>query len=142
MAEREGTSWGAEGSASNNGIFHDSLLYASRTARRQFHLWQRLWSVKPKDFSQTASPSGNGVVSFSSFSDIIQRASGTGQPPSPGEKRSGKPTLTPPSPPRICKRGKAEEQGAHGDKDIADLDYERPWDQPDGLHADIHDVCI
>ncbi|KAK3282780.1 hypothetical protein CYMTET_9507 [Cymbomonas tetramitiformis] len=91
--------------------------------------------------AEAAPPSGSGAVSFGSFRDIDQRASEKGQPPSPGEKRSGKPTL-PPSPPRISKKGKATEQGAHGDEDIAGLEDENRWDHAEGLDAEILDACI
>ncbi|KAK3262063.1 hypothetical protein CYMTET_29061 [Cymbomonas tetramitiformis] len=97
--------------------------------------------VQPRDFSLAAPPSGrSGAVSdFSSFSDVV-RTSTAGQPPSPGEKRSGKPTSVPPSPPRIGKKGKAAEQpGTPADEDIADLEYDDPWHEADGLATDVHD---
>ncbi|KAK3236447.1 hypothetical protein CYMTET_53415 [Cymbomonas tetramitiformis] len=99
--------------------------------------------VQPTDFSLAAPPSGSGAVSdFSSFSDVV-RTSTAERPPSPGEKRSGKPPSVPPSPPRISKKGKAAEQpGSHEDEDIADLEYEDPWHEADGLDTDVHDSCI
>ncbi|KAK3278926.1 hypothetical protein CYMTET_13169 [Cymbomonas tetramitiformis] len=127
-AERKGAGCGAEQSASSNGIFHDHPLLLTRHCAG---------SVKPRDLGQTAPPSEGGAGC--SFSEAVKRAptatTAHKPAPSPGEKRSGKPASVPPNPPRIYKKGNAAEQGTQEDEDIADLEYEDPWDQADGLDA-------
>ncbi|KAK3242970.1 hypothetical protein CYMTET_47357 [Cymbomonas tetramitiformis] len=98
-------------------------------------------TVKSRDFAQTAAPSCGAAVSDSTFSDIVRRAP-SGTPPSPGEKRSGKPASVPPSPPRTSKKGKAAAQGDLQDEDIADLEYEDPWHEADGLDVEVYDQHV
>ncbi|KAK3273745.1 hypothetical protein CYMTET_18029 [Cymbomonas tetramitiformis] len=81
------------------------------------------------------------AVSDTTFSDIVRRAP-SGTPPSPGEKRSGKPASVPPSPPRTSKKGKAAAQGDAQDEDIADLEYEDPWHEADGLDVEVYDQHV
>ncbi|KAK3274156.1 hypothetical protein CYMTET_17641 [Cymbomonas tetramitiformis] len=65
------------------------------------------------------------------------------EPPSPREKRSGKPASVPPSPPRLRnKKGRAVKQRDHHDEDVADLQSGDPWDEADGQDADDYGAYI